>query len=139
VENILDEIGAGGRPRYLVLNKCDKLGPGDEVYISDRAKHTYGKVMRVSAITGDGLDALAEQIQRFFTGSSKRFELLVPYSDGASMAELRRSSVIESEEYLEQGIKVTGSMPSERLVEFASFGERGRGESILWTTKVSVS
>ena len=91
------------------------------MYISDRAKHTYGKVMRVSAITGDGLDALAEQIQRFFAGSSKHFELLIPYADGASMAELRRLAEIESEEYLEQGIKVTGSMPSERLSEFSKF------------------
>ena len=121
VENILDEIGAGGRPRYLVLNKCDKLGAGDEVYISDRAKHTYGKVMRVSAITGDGLNALADQIRLFFTGSSRRFELLIPYADGASMAELRRLAEIESEEYMEQGIKVTGSMPSERLPEFGRF------------------
>ena len=121
VENILDEIGAGGRPRYLVLNKCDKLGPGDEVYISDRVRHTYGKVMRVSAEKGDGLEALAEQIQRFFTGSAKRFELLIPYSQGAAMAELRRIAAIDSEEYVEQGIKVSGTMPSEMLSPFLDF------------------
>ena len=118
VENILDEIGAGGRPRYLVLNKCDKLAPGDEVYISDRTKHTYGKVLRISAETGEGLEELAEQIVRYFTGSAKRFTLTVPYSDGAAAAELRRLAEIESEEYTEQGVKFTGTIPSEQLERF---------------------
>lgn len=113
VENILDEIGAGGRPRYLVLNKCDKLAPGGEIYVSDRSKHTYGRVMRVSAATGEGLSELTGQIVRFFTGASKRFDVTIPYSEGALAAEIRRSGNIESEEYSDAGIRFTGTIPSE--------------------------
>ena len=121
VENILDEIGAGGRPRYLVLNKCDKLSDGSEVYISDRTKRTYGKVMHVSALTGEGLEELASQIQRFFTGSARKFRFLIPYSDGAAMAELRREAKIEGEEYTEQGTVVSGTVPSESFSRYSKY------------------
>ena len=121
VENILDEIGAGGRPRYLVLNKCDRLGEADEVYLSDRTRHTYGKVVRVSALTGEGLGELAALIERYFTGSAKRFELLIPYAEGALIAELRRAGNIEQEDYREDGIRFSGTMPAELLGKFRSF------------------
>ena len=121
VENILDEIGAGGRPRYLVLNKCDRLGEADEVYLSDRTRHTYGKVVRVSALTGEGLGELAALIERYFTGSAKRFELLIPYAEGALIAELRRAGNIEQEDYREDGIRFSGTMPAELLGKFRNF------------------
>ncbi len=113
VENILDEIGAGSRPRYLVLNKCDKLEGNGEVYLSERIRRTYGKVMRISATGGQGLPELAAQIQRFFTGSSVRFEGVIPYSDGAAMARLRKAGNIESETYGPDGINVSGTAPRE--------------------------
>lgn len=121
VENILDEIGAGGRPRYLVLNKCDRLGEADEVYISDRTRHTYGKIARVSALTGEGLCELAAMIERYFTGASKRFELLIPYAQGAVIAELRRAGNIEQEDYREDGIRFSGTIPAELLGRFKEY------------------
>ena len=113
VENILDEIGAGGRPRYLVLNKCDKLGPGDEIYVSDRSRHTYGRVLKISAVTGDGLRELTDQIVRFFTGVMRRFDVVIPYSEGALAAEIRRLGNIESEEYSEDGIRFKGTVSAD--------------------------
>ena len=113
VENILDEIGAGARPRYLVLNKCDKIPEGDNVYISDRVRHTYGRVLKISAVTGNGLSELTEQIVRFFSGIMKRFSVLVPYSEGAATAEIRRSCNIESEEYSGDGIRFSGTVSAE--------------------------
>ncbi|HTA35657.1 MAG TPA: GTPase HflX, partial [Solirubrobacteraceae bacterium] len=62
VEQVLEEIGAGERPRVLVLNKSDLL---DELERT-RAVNGHRDALLVSAATGEGLDALRERIDEYF-------------------------------------------------------------------------
>src|ERR671934_57229 len=62
VEDVLDEIGAGDRPRLLVLNKADRIDADRREEL--RFRHPDG--ILVSALTGEGLDALGERIERAF-------------------------------------------------------------------------
>src|SRR5215210_4285740 len=58
VEDVLEEIGAGDQPRLLVLNKADAI---DEERRRELAfRHSEGVL--VSALTGEGIDALEERI-----------------------------------------------------------------------------
>ena len=84
VEDVLEEIGAGDRPRLLVLNKADLL---DEL---GRLQATNGHrdALLVSAETGEGLDALAARIDERFVSRRVAVELLLPYAEGARLAEL---------------------------------------------------
>ena len=60
VEQTLEEIGAGERPRLLVLNKVDKL---DQAARQDlRLRHP--EAVLVSAATGEGLHELCERFER---------------------------------------------------------------------------
>jgi GTP-binding protein HflX len=58
VLDVLDEIGAGGHPRFTVYNKLDLLGPDDPL---PRLKSNE---FMVSAVTGQGLSELVERIVR---------------------------------------------------------------------------
>ena len=62
VDSVLDEIGAGDRPRLLVLNKADALD--DERLEELRFAHPDG--ILVSALTGAGIDELGERVEHAF-------------------------------------------------------------------------
>jgi len=84
VDDVLDEIGAGEQPRLLVLNKADALD--DERRLDVGLRHP-GAVL-VSALTGEGIEELSDRIQQEFERSLADIELLIPYSEGARLAEL---------------------------------------------------
>ena len=56
VLDVLREIGAGDQPRLTVYNKADLLGSDDALPVR-RSNEVV-----VSAVTGEGLDKLIEQI-----------------------------------------------------------------------------
>ena len=84
VEDVLEEIGVGDQPRILVLNKADKL--------DDERRHElafrHADASLVSAVTGEGLEALQERIADEFERQLRDVELLVPFSEGGTIAEL---------------------------------------------------
>src|SRR3954452_22915958 len=84
VEDVLEEIGAAEQPRLLVLNKADALD--DERRLDVGLRHP-GAVL-VSALTGQGIDELGDRIQHEFERTLTNIELLVPFSEGARLAEL---------------------------------------------------
>ncbi len=66
----LRDIGAGSIPEVLVLNKCDKIS---QLY----ANNGHDSI-RISALTGDGIDDLISKIFSYrFTGEP--LEILIPY------------------------------------------------------------
>ena len=111
VESILKEIGAENRPRYLVLNKIDRAPEG--IFPSPRIVQGYGKVFRVSAVNGDGLEELREQTINYFVRADKKFEITIPYSNGGLLSYLHKYGKVETEEYTESGIHVKGKIPPE--------------------------
>src|SRR6195952_4422718 len=84
VEDTLEEIGAGDRPRLLVVNKIDQLT--DEEREGLRHRHPDG--VQVSALTGYGIPDLHEAIEHAFVRTLQSVELLLPYSEGGRLAEL---------------------------------------------------
>jgi 50S ribosomal subunit-associated GTPase HflX len=56
VLKVLEEIGAADHPRFTVYNKSDLLGPDDPLPMLKSNEFI------VSAVKGEGLEALVEQI-----------------------------------------------------------------------------
>jgi GTP-binding protein HflX len=84
VDEVLEEIGAGDKPRLLALNKADLLGEGER----EEARLVHPDAALVSALDGEGLGDLRERIEAAFEETLTEVELLVPYAEGGRLHEL---------------------------------------------------
>src|SRR3954464_203873 len=84
VHAVLHEIGANELPVELVLKKIEALAP----LARRRLESHFPGALQVSARTGEGLDALRERISERFAGRFEAVRLLVPYDQGAVLADL---------------------------------------------------
>jgi len=118
VEETLEEIGAGELPRVLALNKADLL----DADAREEARFRYPQAVLVSGVSGEGLELLGERIERELQHTLQPVELLVPYSDGASLAELHAVAGELAREDTAEGVHVRALVPArlaERLARFA--------------------
>ena len=114
VDEVLEEIGAGEKPRLLVLNKADLL-TDDERHEVELA---HQDAVLVSAIAGDGLDQLREQIERVFAETLTEVELLIPYSQGGRLHELHEVAGELERTDGPDGVRVHARVPSAELHRF---------------------
>jgi GTPase len=117
VESVLDEIGAGDRPRLLVLNKADALG--DERREELRFRHPDG--ILVSALAGEGIDGLGERIERAFRETLRSVDLLLPFDEGGRLAELHELAGELERIDTADGVRVRGRVPATVAERFARF------------------
>jgi GTP-binding protein HflX len=122
VDQTLEEIGAGDRPRVLVLNKIDLLDEPDREEL--RLRHP--DAVLVSARTGEGLAELGERIERELAHTLRRLELLVPYDEGGSLAELHDIAGDVSREDTADGVRVRALVPEQVAERFARFSAPAR-------------
>src|SRR3954451_16572423 len=108
VDDVLEEIGAGDTPRLLVLNKADLLDEERRRELSFR--HPEG--LLVSAVTGEGLEAVGEAIADAFERSLQDVELLVPFSEGQTLSELHDVAGDLEREDTADGVRVTARLPA---------------------------
>jgi GTP-binding protein HflX len=114
---VLEEIGAGDRPRLLVLNKVDLLDDERRRELSFR----HPEAVAVSATTGAGLDDLEQRIEREFRRTLRPVELLVPYADGARLAELHELAGELEREDTPDGVRVRALVTARVAERFARF------------------
>jgi len=108
VEDVLEEIHAGATPRLLVLNKADVL---DEERRRELAFRHPDAVL-VSAVTGEGLDALGERIAAEFERTLRPVELLVPFSEGGTLSELHDVAGDLERRDTDAGVRVSARLPA---------------------------
>jgi GTP-binding protein HflX len=123
VDATLEEIGAGHRPRLLVLNKLDLLDPEQR---RDLLVGTPG-ALGVSATTGEGMDALRDRIETAFEQTLREVELLVPYDEGARLSELHELAGELDREELADGVLVRARVPASVAHRFERFAANGAG------------
>jgi GTPase len=114
VDEVLEEIGAGEKPRLLVLNKADLLTDDERREV----ELAHQDAVLVSAIAGDGLDELREQIERVFAETLTEVELLIPYSQGGRLHELHEVAGELERTDGPDGVRVHARVPSAELHRF---------------------
>jgi GTP-binding protein HflX len=114
VDAVLEEIGADGKPRLLVLNKADLLDEEER----REALLRHPDAVLVSALDGDGIESLCEQIKVAFEDTLAAVELLIPYSEGARLHELHElAGELERTERAD-GVLVRARVPAAELHRF---------------------
>jgi GTP-binding protein HflX len=117
VDDVLDEIGAGERPRVLVLNKVDALDADRRRELAFR----HRDAVQISAATGEGIEALRERIQDEFRKTLRPVELLVPYAEGSRLAELHDVAGDLEREDTVDGVLIRARVPATVAERFAGF------------------
>jgi GTP-binding protein HflX len=114
VDEVLEEIGVGEKPRLLVLNKSDLLDEEER----REAELGHNDAVLVSAISGEGLDGLRERIEVAFEETLAEVELLIPYSEGGRLHELHEvaGDLVRTER--EDGVLVHAKVPAAELHRF---------------------
>jgi GTPase len=114
VDEVLEEIGAGEKPRLLVLNKADLLTDDERREV----ELAHQDAVLVSAIAGDGLDDLRERIERAFAETLTEVELLIPYSQGGRLHELHEVAGELERTDGPDGVRVHARVPSAEMHRF---------------------
>jgi GTP-binding protein HflX len=114
VDAVLEEIGAGERPRLLVLNKADLLGEDERPEVLLR----HPGAVLVSALEGTGIDELRGRIEAAFADTLAEVELLVPYSEGARLHELHEIAGDLERIERNDGVLVQARVPVAELHRF---------------------
>jgi GTP-binding protein HflX len=114
VDEVLDEIGAGEKPRLLVLNKADLLDGEDGAEVLLR----HPDAVLVSALDGTGLDPLRERIETAFEDTLAEVELLVPYAEGGRLHELHEIAGDLERTERADGVLVKAKVPVAELHRF---------------------
>jgi GTPase len=122
VEEVLEEIGAGASPRVLVLNKVDLLD--DPARQELRLRHP--EAVQISAGTGEGLEDLGARIEQELRHTLCSVELLVPYADGGSLAELHELAGEVNRTDTPEGVRVRALVPARVASRFNRFAADGR-------------
>ena len=84
VDTVLGDIGADEVPLELVLNKIDQVDPLGR----RRLRNAFPVSLQISAVTGEGIDALQARIAERFADRYEDVRLLLPYEEGGKLAEL---------------------------------------------------
>jgi GTP-binding protein HflX len=121
VDETLDALGAGDRPRLLVLNKADALG--EERREELRFAHPDG--MLISAMSGEGVDDLGERIEEEFRRSLRSVDLLLPYAEGARLAELHDFAGELERTDTADGVRIRARLPATVAERYARFSVNG--------------
>jgi GTPase len=118
VESVLGEIGASELPVELVLNKIDAIDPLRRRRLANR----FPDALQVSAQTGEGLPELRARIAERFGERFEPVRLLIPYDEGARLAELYAlGTPVDEREDREEGVYVRARLPRREVRRFAPF------------------
>jgi GTP-binding protein HflX len=121
VDQELASLGAGDKPRVVVLNKVDLLGPAARRRVIGALSIRYPGVVAISATQGLGFDDLLKAIDAASRGEMVGVEILVPYGSERVLATLRKIGGIDRTEYVDSGTRAWGWAPRHAAGRFEPY------------------
>lgn len=98
--DLLSELGCDGIPVVTVFNKCDLLP--EELAFTPETRNA----VLISAKENRGMDQLLAALAKALPDPARRMRLLLPFSQGSLLNEIRSSGKLFSEEYTPEGVLV---------------------------------
>ena len=105
VQIVLDELGAGDKPRVVALNKADLVERA--ALDGTGAAPAVGGAVLVSALTGFGLDTLRAEIAAVLASLWVDVDVALPYAAGELLARVRERGTVGLD-YRERDVRITG-------------------------------
>lgn len=109
---VLKELGDVDVPILTVLNKIDVASDPDVV---TRLRLSYPKTVQVSALTGDGLDELAQRMMDELSQLRQTVSMRIPQSDYKVVSQVTQAGNVLSQDYEDNDVLLEVELPSELL------------------------
>lgn len=110
-KTVLAEVGAGGTPSFLVLNKQDRLTPEEKKTLQAE----YPDAIFLSTRSAEDLKDLRQRLIDFFEADRVEEKLFIPYDMKGVIGEIRSKMRILSESYDERGLSLQVRADAEDL------------------------
>ncbi|WP_300057815.1 GTPase HflX [uncultured Roseobacter sp.] len=118
VREIMGSLGVDEeRPSFEVWNKLDRLDAAARAALQVRADRD-DHVFAISALTGDGTDALLAAIRKQLQGAKHEKHLHLDFSDGKKRAWLFDHELVEAERQTESGFDLTVRWTAQQEAQF---------------------
>lgn len=121
-EALIESFGTAGSPVILVINKIDTVDKARllEVIALYSAEYSFDTIIPVSAKTGDGLDVLMQELERYACEGPHFFpdDMITDQPERQICAELIREKLL---------ICLKKEIPHGTAVEISRFSERDNG------------
>jgi GTP-binding protein HflX len=124
VQSVLDELGAGEKPRITVYNKIDLLDSD----LRAEPMPSSPQAAFVSAVTGEGLPQLRDRITDALRANMVSIDAVVPYARGELVARAKSAGDV-AEAYTPAGIRLQGHLPEAMAAEVRNATPRRGGRS----------
>jgi len=119
VDAVLREIGAEGKPTIMVFNKIDQLSGSREVLARFLERHPHG--VAISAVTGEGIEALVAELGSQLRPLREFIELSVPHEQASVIARLHEVGQVVERNYDGETARFKVRIPPHLREEFAPF------------------
>ena len=114
-EELLESLGAGGKPTLYVFNKCDLGAAAPGLVRPD------GECVYISASTGQGVDLLLQRMEDMLHDGLRRVTFLIPNAKQGLMSKLYENATVESVEYGAEGVTVTAVVDAKTYGQLKAF------------------
>ncbi|MEZ4864016.1 MAG: GTPase HflX [Caldilineaceae bacterium] len=123
VEEVLEELEAGGKTVITALNKVDRLDLDDPAMRErvEAALNDYANTVVISAQNGEGLEQLRTKIDEVLYARMTPVDVLIPYTRGELVAYFHEHGFVEHEDHTEEGTHLAGRMPIELAGRYADY------------------
>jgi GTP-binding protein HflX len=121
VQTVLDELGAGDKPRLVAFNKVDLLERAARN--GDAPAPAISGSVFVSALTGYGMDTLRAEIAALLASLWVDVDVSIPYAAGELLARVRERGTVELD-YQALDVRVHGRIAPSLAGELESVARR---------------
>ncbi|MDF7808326.1 GTPase HflX [Pontiellaceae bacterium B12219] len=129
VHKVLDEIGGLEKPMLYVFNKIDSEKGRNS---AKRLCRQFPKSVAVSALTGEGIDELFDELADCLKGRKIEMKLSVPASEGKLLATLQKNASILEQEYEGSNAKLLVRVSAQVAAQCRPFSTEDEPEPEQW-------
>jgi len=107
---VLADLGCADKPTIMAFNKSDVVP--DRERLEERMSR-YEHAVAISALAGDGLDALLGLVGERLEQSLVPVELILPWTAQDLLPEVHKRGRVLSEDFVENGVALTVRVPED--------------------------
>ncbi|MEO5368145.1 MAG: GTPase HflX [Magnetococcus sp. WYHC-3] len=111
VDAVLRELEVTDKPMLLAYNKIDQIDPEQAEGLLTRLVER-GNAVALSALDGRGIGDLLQRLESLVAAGWTRWELYLPYSEGALSARLCREGRVLHRSEVDTGVALTVELPA---------------------------